>query len=226
MNVVITGPDTAKPVVGAPKLTLTYSGTAASADARVFAQVVDEEYGGVLGNQITPIPLVLDGQTHTITRSLEVVSATAPANGAGFTLQLTPSSTAYGPARTAGVVSFSSIRIELPTSTSPPVAEYGAPDPPEGNTTTEERGIACASRRVVQVNVKRRYRRQLRSGQVYVGKKWVARLTHLRTWAFVSFSGKKATRLRVKLVLRLRNGHRVIDVRRYRTCVPKKKAKK
>ena len=128
--------------LGAPKVTLSYSGTATDPDARVFAQIVDEEYGGVLGNQITPIPLTLDGQTHTVTRSLEVISATSPGGGAGFTLQITPSSTAYGPARAAGLANFHAIRVELPTSSVPPVAEYGAPDPPEGKSTDEERKTA------------------------------------------------------------------------------------
>ena len=155
-----------------------------------------------------------------------MISATSPGGGAGFTLQITPSSTAYGPARAAGLANFHAIRVELPTSSVPPVAEYGAPDPPEGKSTDEERKRACASRRVMQVNVKRRYLKQLRSGQVYVGKKWAARITRLRTWAFVSFSGKKHGTQRVKLVLRLRNGRRVVDVRHYRTCVPKKKARK
>ena len=223
VNVAIPPPPSAEVVLGAPKVTLAYSGTATDPDARVFAQIVDEEYGGVLGNQITPIPLTLDGQTHTVTRSLEVISATSPGGGAGYTLQLTPSSTAYGPARSAGLANFHDIRVELPTSSVPPVAEYGAPDPPEGKSTDEQRKTACASRRVVQVNVKRKYIKRLRSGQVYVGKKWAAKITRLRTWAFVSFSGKKPGTQRVKLVLRLRDGRRVVDVRHYKTCVPKRR---
>ena len=44
-------------IVGAPKLTIKYSGTVAAGvrPTRVFAQLVDEATGLVLGNQITPI---------------------------------------------------------------------------------------------------------------------------------------------------------------------------
>ena len=61
--------------VGEPTLALTYSGTGAPAGTHVFAQIVDEARGVVIGNQATPIPVTLDGQSHTITRSLEAVAA-------------------------------------------------------------------------------------------------------------------------------------------------------
>ena len=116
VNVSIPAATVTKSVIGAPKVTLTYSGTAASSDARVYGQIVDESSGLVAGNQITPIPLVLDGLPHTVTRSLEDIALTSHPGSAGYTLQLTPSSQAYGPARDAGAVTFSSIRVELPTS--------------------------------------------------------------------------------------------------------------
>ena len=116
VNVSIPAATLTKSVIGAPKVTITYSGTAASSDARVFGQIVDESSGLVAGNQITPIPLVLDGLPHTVTRSLEDIALTSHPGSAGYTLQLTPSSQAYGPARNAGAVTFSSIRVELPTS--------------------------------------------------------------------------------------------------------------
>ena len=46
--------------------TLTYSGTG-DRGTHVFAQIVDEARGVVVGNQATPIPVTLDGQPHTIT---------------------------------------------------------------------------------------------------------------------------------------------------------------
>ena len=56
--------DHAANVVGAPQLTLHYSGTTApgSRPTRVFAQLVDDATGIVLGTQITPIIVTLDGQ--------------------------------------------------------------------------------------------------------------------------------------------------------------------
>ena len=46
--------------MGAPELTLTYSGTGSS--RHVYAQLVDDTTGLVLGNIVTPIPVTLDGQ--------------------------------------------------------------------------------------------------------------------------------------------------------------------
>jgi ABC-2 type transport system ATP-binding protein len=59
-------------IVGAPELTLTYSGAGVS--RRVCAQLVDDTTGLVLGNLVTPIPVTLDGQTHTITVRVEMVA--------------------------------------------------------------------------------------------------------------------------------------------------------
>jgi len=52
----------------------TYSGTAAPADTRLYAQVLDQNTGRVLGNQVVPIPVTLDGKDHTVERSLEAVA--------------------------------------------------------------------------------------------------------------------------------------------------------
>ena len=62
MNVTIDAPKTTTYALGAPKLKLAYSGTAADPDVRVYAQIVDEVSGKVLGNLVTPLPLTLDGQ--------------------------------------------------------------------------------------------------------------------------------------------------------------------
>ena len=51
-------------IVGAPELEFTYSGTGAS--RHVYAQLVDDTTGLVLGNQVTPIPVTLDGEKHTV----------------------------------------------------------------------------------------------------------------------------------------------------------------
>ena len=67
----------------------------------------------MVGNISTPIPIVLDGRPHSISRALEMVAARAPAGG-GYTLQLTPSSTLYDMQRSAGAVNFSSVSIQLP----------------------------------------------------------------------------------------------------------------
>ena len=68
-------------VVGAPTLTLSYTGTtpAGVRPTRVFAQLVDDKTALVLGNQITPIEVVLDGKPHQVTVPLEIVAFTGAA---------------------------------------------------------------------------------------------------------------------------------------------------
>src|SRR4051794_31581730 len=76
-------------LLGAPRLLLTYSGRAGGGTrpTRVFAQLVDNATGRVLGNQITPIPVTLDGRTHVAGRDLEIVAHTLAA-GRSVTLQV------------------------------------------------------------------------------------------------------------------------------------------
>jgi ABC-2 type transport system ATP-binding protein len=100
-------------VIGRPRVRLTYSGTGNV--THVFAQIVDETRNVVLGNQVTPIPVTLDGASHTITRSLEGVAASLKP-GARYRLQLIGGSQVYGPVRGAGSIAISAARIELPTA--------------------------------------------------------------------------------------------------------------
>jgi ABC-2 type transport system ATP-binding protein len=97
-------------VVGEPRLTLTYSGTGTA--THVFAQIVDEQRGVVLGNQVTPLPITLDGAQHTVTRRLEGVAAA----GGRYRLQIIGGSQVYGPVRGLGAVSVASARLKLPTT--------------------------------------------------------------------------------------------------------------
>jgi hypothetical protein len=87
----------------------------------------------VLGNIATPIPVTLDGQTHSISRDLELVAAGAPAGG-GYTLQLTASSSLYDLQRSAGVVTFDGIRGTMPLGE--PVT---APQPAASHTKKKKR---------------------------------------------------------------------------------------
>ena len=105
-------------VVGAPEVTLRYSGSSPAGvrPTRVFAQLVDDATGVVLGNQITPIAVVLDGHAHTTTVPLEIVAFTAAA-GAHLTLQLVATTTSYAEPRLGGTINFDAVRIELPTVT-------------------------------------------------------------------------------------------------------------
>ncbi|WP_263995212.1 S15 peptidase family protein [Mycobacterium yunnanensis] len=101
-------------VVGAPTLTLTYSGTGTS--RHVFAQLVDDSTGNVLGNQATPIPVTLDGQTHTLSISMEQVAQTLKP-GQTLTLQLVASTANYENFGAFGALTVSGLQVSLPTIT-------------------------------------------------------------------------------------------------------------
>ncbi len=104
-------------VVGAPKLQLTYRGTSppGTRPTRVFAQLVDDTTGLVVGNQITPIVVTLDGKSHTTTVPLEmVVFGGRP--GTHLDLQLVATTVAYAQPRLGGSVVFTGIHLSLPTA--------------------------------------------------------------------------------------------------------------
>ena len=115
VNLRLPAPTRTRLLMWAPQLTVTYRGTATRSATRVFAQLVDDANGEVLGHQITPVPVVLDGKRHTLTLPLEIVAA-AVARGEHLTLQLTPSTVAYQAQRAVGSIRFSSIRIVIPAT--------------------------------------------------------------------------------------------------------------
>ena len=100
-------------IVGAPELEFTYSGTGAS--RHVYAQLVDDTTGLVLGNQVTPIPVTLDGEKHTVKIPLEMVAHTL-GPGETVTLQLVASAVEYQALWSSGVLNVSSMKLSLPTA--------------------------------------------------------------------------------------------------------------
>jgi ABC-2 type transport system ATP-binding protein len=100
-------------IVGAPQLTLTYSGTGTS--RHVYAQLVDDTTGLVLGNLVTPVPVTLDGQTHTVSVPMEMVAQTLKP-GESVTLQLVASAFPYETITSPGVLNVSSMTLSLPTA--------------------------------------------------------------------------------------------------------------
>lgn len=105
-------------LVGPPQLTLTYRGTVPAGDrpTRVFAQLVDDSTGLVVGNQIMPIAVTLDGHTHTTTVPLESI-AFSLASHQHLTLQLVATTVAYAQPRLGGTVDFTHITVSLPVAT-------------------------------------------------------------------------------------------------------------
>jgi len=117
VNVAIDAPSHSALVVGAPRLSVTYRGTVTDGTrpTRVFAQLVDTTTGLVLGNQITPIRVRLDGQTHTTTVPLEIVSE-AVRPGQRLELQLVATTVAYVQPRLGGAIDFTDVSIKLPVA--------------------------------------------------------------------------------------------------------------
>ena len=104
-------------VVGAPRLRLAYKGTTppGSRPTRVFAQLVDGSTGIVLGNQVTPIAVTLDGRPHTTTVPLEMVAFTGTPES-HLELQLVASTVTYGQPRFGGNVDFTQVQLALPVA--------------------------------------------------------------------------------------------------------------
>ncbi|MFN8016943.1 MAG: CocE/NonD family hydrolase [Acidimicrobiales bacterium] len=106
-------------LLGAPKLSLTYSGTQAdgtASGARAFAQIVDDQTGLVVGNQLTPIPLELDGEEHTLTLPMEVIVEHVQA-GDSLTLQLVADTTTFRPGPLDGSkVAFTEVQVAIPVA--------------------------------------------------------------------------------------------------------------
>ena len=100
-------------IAGEPQLTLTYSGTGTG--EHVFAQLVDPTTGLVIGNQVTPIPVTLDGTTHTVSVPLEPVAHTLKP-GEKVTLQLFSWSAAHAASWSLGTLHVSDMRLSLPTT--------------------------------------------------------------------------------------------------------------
>ena len=99
-------------VVGAPKLRLAYKGTSKNKKVRVLAQLVHK--GKVVGNQITPFRLTLNGKKRTAKVPLEAVSLSLR-KGQRVELQLVAQSSAYNTFPKGGKVKFSRITLTLPT---------------------------------------------------------------------------------------------------------------
>ncbi|MGE2736103.1 CocE/NonD family hydrolase [Mycolicibacterium vaccae] len=99
-------------LVGAPELTLSYSGTGNA--KHLFAQLVDNRTGLVLGNQVTPIPVVLDGQSRTVTISMEQIAHTLRP-GESLTLQLVTSAFQFVNFYSWGTIQVDGMSLELPT---------------------------------------------------------------------------------------------------------------
>jgi ABC-2 type transport system ATP-binding protein len=102
-------------VVGAPDLTFTYSGIGTSRS--VYAQIVDTNTGLVVGNIVTPIPVKLDGRTHTADINMADIVYTYDdvPNDADLELQIVGSATQFLNLTQFGFINVSDVAVSLPT---------------------------------------------------------------------------------------------------------------
>jgi ABC-2 type transport system ATP-binding protein len=114
VSVDIAPPPKVTDILGEPHIKITYSGTAAPAGTRLYAQVLDQNTGRVLGNQVVPIPVTLDGKDHTVERSLEGV-ATRGGPNARLRVQVAAGTSVYDRQRSTGAVQLKSVEASLPT---------------------------------------------------------------------------------------------------------------
>ena len=114
LTIPLAKPASGTQLLGEPTLSLSYSGTAATSAGVVYAQLVDNTSGLVLGNQVTPVPVTLDGSAHTITLPLEAVAIDAVA-GSSYTLQIVGGTSDYFAARQPLSITLSRATISIPT---------------------------------------------------------------------------------------------------------------
>lgn len=122
VNAPVTAPAAATQVFGAPQLTLTYRGTSRTPNTHVYAQIIDKSRSSlVAGNQVTPVPLILDGTERTVTVPLEEISYLVTPQSR-LVLQVTPSSSVYTSPKVTALTSFTA-SVSLPVIADYPVVQ-------------------------------------------------------------------------------------------------------
>lgn len=111
-------------IAGEPQLTLSYSGVGVG--GHVYAQLVDTTNRSVLGSQATPVPVTLDGQTHTVSIALQPLAYTLRP-GDTLILQLFAWSADYAANPALGRLTVTGLEISLPTAVDVTVAPAAPP---------------------------------------------------------------------------------------------------
>jgi ABC-2 type transport system ATP-binding protein len=114
VNIPVAAPSSSVETLADPQLSLTYSGFASRTNTPIFAQLVDDSTGKVLDNQATPLPLVLNGFTHTVSLPLNLVAWNLTPSS-HITLQLTDATDLYFAQQALGFVNLQA-RLTLPTA--------------------------------------------------------------------------------------------------------------
>lgn len=94
------------------------------------------------------------------------------------------------------------------------LSSFGSPSGSAGP--GQRRAGRCTSRRAFAVHLRARYRRRVRSARILIGGRRAVKLRHGH--GRVDLRGLPSGRVTVRIVMKLRNGHTVVDRRHYRLC--------
>ncbi|MBU3751531.1 MAG: peptidase S15, partial [Mycobacterium sp.] len=103
-------PPAGSQIVGAPQLSFSYRGVGTG--KAVFAQLVDDATGRVVGNMVTAIPVTLDGRPRSVSIPLQDIAYTAGVKDS-LTLQIVGYSSLYFNS-SVGVIDISDVVLDLP----------------------------------------------------------------------------------------------------------------
>ncbi|WP_019634449.1 CocE/NonD family hydrolase [Actinomadura atramentaria] len=121
LTIPIPAPKKDAQALGVPHVKLSYKGNAVNDHTALYAQLVDQDTGLVVGNQATPLPIVLDGKARTLSRDLEAVSwKIAP--GSRLALQITPGTALFTGQKAIGWAEVTDASVTVPTVARGPVA--------------------------------------------------------------------------------------------------------
>lgn len=100
-------------IAGAPSLSFTYTGLGTS--HAVYAQLVDNATGQVVGNIVTPVTVFLDGRERRVSIPMADIAYTVNNPSDSLTLQITSSALPYADQFTWGFINISDVKLEIPT---------------------------------------------------------------------------------------------------------------
>jgi len=112
-TVPLRNPDVEIPVVGAPRVVIEYQGVGLS--RHIYAQVIDRAAGVVVGNVVTPVPIILDGQLRTVTVDLNEIAYTMGPDS-DLAVQVFTSATAFFNRYQYGLLYVTGVEVTLPTT--------------------------------------------------------------------------------------------------------------
>ncbi len=99
-------------IAGAPTLSFSYRGLGLS--HAVYAQLVDNATGLVVGNVVTPVTVALDGRQHTVSIPMADIAYTVTDPSDSLTLQITSSALPYTDLLDWGFMNIGDVKLEVP----------------------------------------------------------------------------------------------------------------